>query len=193
MLSTGAKSPIAPGRGNGVAKPQHCSPRFAALHKFKLMPGPPVLHPVLREASPRVFLDVSSLNLAAFRSPIFLRNPWRLARQNYQSTGSSETPSAPPRRQPDKKECLEGRGLTAGRTLSTPRMPPGRKRNPRPGANNGSGVAVPAVCGRRDALGEGGRGTEDAPDPRTCRRRAPARLSPHGTGRRRGRKKPRRE
>ena len=71
MLSTGAKSPIAPGRGNGVAKPQHCSPRFAALHKFKLMPGPPVLHPVLREASPRVFLDVSSLNLAAFRSPIF--------------------------------------------------------------------------------------------------------------------------
>ena len=47
MLSTGAKSPIAPGRGNGVAKPQHCSPRFAALHKFKLMPGPPVLHPVL--------------------------------------------------------------------------------------------------------------------------------------------------
>jgi ABC-type arginine/histidine transport system permease subunit len=54
-----------------VAKTQHVERYFAALHKFHLKPGLAALYLDLREAMPCAFLDVSSLNLAAFPAAIF--------------------------------------------------------------------------------------------------------------------------
>jgi hypothetical protein len=60
-----------PSQGERVAETQHRQRRFAALHKFKLRPDAAALYLVLREAMPRTFLDVSSLNLAAFSAANF--------------------------------------------------------------------------------------------------------------------------
>ena len=87
------------GQAKPVAKSQHCLRRFAALHKFKLRLDPEPLYLVLREAPPRAFLDVSSLNLAASGPPIFLPNRQRLARQKYQPTEvSTQCPDFPRKR-----------------------------------------------------------------------------------------------
>ncbi len=60
-----------PSQSERVAETQHRQRRFAALHKFQLRPGAAALYLVLREAMPRTFLDVSSLNLAAFSAANF--------------------------------------------------------------------------------------------------------------------------
>jgi hypothetical protein len=60
-----------PSQGERVAETQHRQRRFAALHKFQLRPDAAALYFVLREAMPCAFLDVSSLNLAAFSAANF--------------------------------------------------------------------------------------------------------------------------
>ena len=54
-----------------MAETQRRRQLFAALHKFKLRPDAAALYLVLREAMPCAFLDVSSLNLAAFPAANF--------------------------------------------------------------------------------------------------------------------------
>ena len=74
-------------RAMSVAEAQHRRQRFAALHKFKLRPGQAALYLVPRGAMPRAFLDVSSLNLAAFPAAKFLRNRRRRASQKPSGNG----------------------------------------------------------------------------------------------------------
>ena len=74
-----ASSPL---QGEHVAETQHRQRRFAALHKFQLRPAAAALYVVLREAMPCAFLDVSSLNLAAFSAANFLRTRQRHASPN---------------------------------------------------------------------------------------------------------------
>ena len=70
-----------------VAEGQHRWQLLAALHKFKLRPGSVALYLVPRGAMPRAFLDVSSLNLAAFPAANFLRTRRRRASQKLSGNG----------------------------------------------------------------------------------------------------------
>ena len=76
-----------------MAETQHRQRRFAALHKFQLRPDAAALYLVLREAMPCAFLDVSSLNLAAFPAAKFLRNRRRRASQKPSGNGHPDVTS----------------------------------------------------------------------------------------------------